>query len=120
MKFFVFVYGTLKRGKRVHLLLSQAKFVGEGTASRYEMYIVRDYPGIVKGKGKVRGEVYEVNENTLKKLDEYEGVPFYYERVMDTVELDSGEKVKAYLYLYKGNVKALRKAKLNERGEHEF
>ncbi len=120
MKFYVFVYGTLKRGKRAHSLLSWAKFVGEGTVSGYEMYIVRDYPGIVRGEGKVRGEVYEVDEETLKKLDEYEGVPFYYERVEETTELDSGERVRAYLYLYKGSVKGLRKAGLNERGEYEF
>ena len=120
MKFYVFVYGTLKRGKRAHSLLSRARFVGEGTVEGYEMYIVRDYPGIVRGKGKVRGEVYEVDEETLRRLDEYEGVPLYYERVEETVELDNGEKVKAYLYLYKGKVKGFRKAKLNERGEYEF
>ena len=120
MKFFVFVYGTLKRGKRANFLLSRGKFVGDGVVKGYEMYIVRDYPGIVKGKGKVRGEVYEVDAETLKKLDEYEGVPLYYERIEDIVELEKGRKVKAYLYLYKGDVKGLKKAELNEKREYEF
>ncbi len=120
MKFYIFVYGTLKRGKRANSLLSDAKFIGSGTVSGYEMYMVSDYPGVVRGEGRVKGEVYEVDGETLKRLDEYEGVPILYERIEEAVELEDGRKVRAYLYLYKGRIDDLRKAELNERGEYEF
>ena len=120
MGIFIFVYGTLKKGKRAHHLLSGAKLIGSGIVRGYDMYIVSDYPGIVKGEGTVKGEVYEVDEDILKKLDEYEGVPLLYTRIEDTVKLENGRQLRANIYLYKGKINTLKKAPVNEKGEYEF
>jgi len=120
MNKYVFVYGTLKKNKGANHFLSNAKFLGEGVIQGYEMYIVSYFPGIVKGNGKVRGEVYEVDEEILEMLDEYEGVPYLYERIKETVKLDNGKEIEAYLYLYKGDISSLEKAPTNSTDEYEF
>jgi len=120
MKKYIFVYGTLKRNKGANHFLSNAKFIGEGVIQGYEMYIVGYFPGIVKGKGKIRGEVYEVDEEILEMLDEYEGVPDLYERIRENVKLDNGKELEAYFYLYKGDVSSFEEAPINSIGEYEF
>jgi gamma-glutamylaminecyclotransferase len=77
----VFVYGTLKRGFPLFELgLADATYLGPAeTVQPYPMYIARDFYGPVMldrpGEGlRVLGELYEVSEEQLPKLDEIEGV----------------------------------------------
>uniref|UniRef100_A0A0B6YAY5 Gamma-glutamylcyclotransferase family protein n=1 Tax=Arion vulgaris TaxID=1028688 RepID=A0A0B6YAY5_9EUPU len=87
----VFLYGTLKSGQPNFRVLSDpktgaAKLLGNGlTVKRYPMVITPQYlfPFLlpVEGKGEhIEGEVYEVNEVKLKRLDEFEGHPDFYVR----------------------------------------
>lgn len=76
----VFVYGTLKRGFGLNGYLSKSKFLGECVINGFDMHTLRHFPAITQGKGKVHGEVYEVDEETLKLLDYIEGVPTLYIR----------------------------------------
>ena len=101
----LFVYGTLKRGLRLHHHLEGCALVGTAvTAPGYALYEIDWYPALVPepGDSTVRGEVYEVPEAVLEKLDEVEGVPYLYLR--GEVEIrhlngrDVRERCAAYVY----------------------
>ena len=74
----VFVYGTLKRGGTNHAFIADQVFLGESrTQPGYRLYVVADYPGMVKDQSDQRGvsgEVWAVDPSTLGKLDDLEGV----------------------------------------------
>jgi gamma-glutamylcyclotransferase (GGCT)/AIG2-like uncharacterized protein YtfP len=78
----VFVYGSLLSGLHNHDVLGGARCVGLGeTAPSYTMVSLGAYPGVVEGgRGRVVGEVYEVNATTLARLDRLEGHPRFYTR----------------------------------------
>ncbi|KAF2359512.1 Gamma-glutamylcyclotransferase AIG2-like [Trinorchestia longiramus] len=94
----VFVYGTLKVGEPNHHWLSNAangynRLVGTARtvdkfplviASRYNIPYLLNAPGIGKN---VEGEVYEVDEQMLAKLDILEDHPKYYKREIRQVTL---------------------------------
>jgi len=96
----LFVYGTLKRGFSAHELLTNqgAVLLREArTASQYKLLSVGWFPGMVsdsEGQG-VLGELYEVNEDVLSRLDRYENTPHLFAR--ESVELDDGSQAVAYL-----------------------
>lgn len=99
--FTLFVYGSLKRGNSAHRLLSDqgATFLREAaTHPRYHLVKVSWFPGMVEGEEGtgVHGELYELPDSALKRLDRYEGVPGLFTR--NEIELDDGSKVVAYLY----------------------
>jgi gamma-glutamylcyclotransferase (GGCT)/AIG2-like uncharacterized protein YtfP len=80
----IFVYGTLKRGERSNGMLSGQQFLGPAqTEPRYRLYDCGRHPALVPDPENgvaVQGEVWQVNDETLQKLDEYEGVPDYFSR----------------------------------------
>lgn len=86
----VFVYGSLKRGRGNHRLLQGAQFLGPAQTDEdtFRMYDLGAYPGIVHEHGPnhpVKGEVYLVDDDTLKDLDRLEGYPGFYNRKTITV-----------------------------------
>jgi len=80
----IFVYGTLKRGERSNGILIGQQFLGPAqTEPRYRLYDCGRHPALVHDSDNgvaVQGEVWQVSEETLQKLDEYEGVPDYFSR----------------------------------------
>ena len=48
---------------------------------------------------KVRGAVYEISEQCLKRLDKYEGYPEIYNRIKVTVFNEDGEPMEAITYI---------------------
>jgi gamma-glutamylcyclotransferase (GGCT)/AIG2-like uncharacterized protein YtfP len=77
----VFVYGTLKQGHGNHRLLRESKLLGEcNTPPAFEMINMGAFPGAVRGKEELQGEVYEVDEHTMERLDMLEGYPQFYGR----------------------------------------
>ncbi|BAA29921.1 gamma-glutamylcyclotransferase family protein [Pyrococcus horikoshii] len=65
------VYGTLRKGKPLHWYLKGAKFLGEDWIEGYQLYF--EYlPYAVKGKGKLKVEVYEVDKETFERINEIE------------------------------------------------
>lgn len=94
----VFVYGTLKRGYRNHYLL-EGKEGKPAYAIGMDMYEGPGFPFAKEGGGIIKGELYEVERNTLERLDRLEGHPFFYRRKIKEVVCD-GKKQKAYVYLY--------------------
>src|SRR5690349_6262989 len=93
----LFVYGTLKRGFSNAKELDGASFEGRAaTANGYELHIVSGYPALVRSEsGRVRGELYTVSVEHLRRLDVFEGVPDWYQR--EIVVLADGREVEAYV-----------------------
>jgi gamma-glutamylaminecyclotransferase len=100
MRKLVAVYGSLKRGFGNHRLLEQAQFVGVGeTPPIYQMRGAgRSYPGIFSGDSRVQVEVFSVTDSELKRLDQLEGHPSFYNREVTNILLDSGEALPAFIY----------------------
>lgn len=96
----VFVYGTLKKGFGLHRVVAKSRFLGKSTLSGYAMFSRIYFPYITKGEGKIHGEVYEVNQDTLQLLDAIESG---YKRERVVVNL-KGEKIKVYVYVFESEV----------------
>jgi gamma-glutamylcyclotransferase (GGCT)/AIG2-like uncharacterized protein YtfP len=89
------------RGFALHrVLASGAAFVGAATA-RGALVDLGRYPGLVEGRGRVRGEVYRLHASELlATLDREEGYNFVRSRA--TVTLASGRRARAWIYRYRG------------------
>lgn len=101
----LFVYGSLKRGFRLHAHLQAGTFRGVArTKPGYALYRLGWYPGMVAEATSdgVSGELYEVPETLLPVLDEVEGVPHLYQRTRITITCAeySPETVAVFTYLY--------------------
>jgi len=97
----VFVYGSLLSGFGNHRLLDVpgAAFVGEAeTEGGWTLHDLGAYPGMVRRDDlpgeSVRGELYAVDREVLRRLDQLEGHPRYYTRT--EITLDGGEVVESY------------------------
>lgn len=103
----VFVYGTLRQGKGNHKLLVNSNFVGKAkTVNKYEM-TASGIPFVDPNKetSNIVGEVYEVNDETLDRLDMLEGYSpedhngSWYKRTPVKVKLEqSGEEIDTQIY----------------------
>lgn len=102
MRHLVFVYGTLLRGEVNHRLLGEAKFVGpHRTEPCFTMFNTGAYPALVRGgQAAAVGEVFDVDETGLLRLDRLEDYPRLYDRVL--IPTPYG---RAWVYLYRGSVK---------------
>lgn len=95
----VFVYGTLRKGYGNHVFLEGSKFLGKAkTKEKYTMY-ARGIPFVShEPMVEITGEVYEVDDFTLNRLDTLEGHPNWYIREKVPVILEDGTEVEAWLY----------------------
>jgi len=87
MKNKVFVYGTLKSGGSIRGLdqfgPNHAVIVGKAQTiyPDYDMLDMGMFPGVIKkGTYKIQGEVWEVSDKAMDKLDDIEGYPDFYKR----------------------------------------
>jgi len=105
VKTLVFVYGTLKRGGENHGWIERQRFVAEArTLPLYRLYDLGGYPGMVRVPQQglsIEGEVWEVDETGLAKLDILEDTEGgEYERVPVPMLGDfAGRYVEGYIYL---------------------
>ncbi len=97
----LFVYGTLMKGFHNNHLLTSSKYLGGGMLEiPYYMVSLGDaFPALTpcEGLNWIKGELYEVTENTLDRVDRLEGHPWFYRRerifgdifgyIMDTPEI---------------------------------
>jgi gamma-glutamylaminecyclotransferase len=96
----VFVYGSLRAGFGNHGLLEGSEYVGKAfTAPAFTMLHLGGFPGIVQSGGtSIVGEVYKVDDDTLRNLDRLEGHPSFYERRQHVVDLEGNlETVSMYV-----------------------
>jgi gamma-glutamylcyclotransferase (GGCT)/AIG2-like uncharacterized protein YtfP len=89
------------RGFGLHAVLARgATFVGEGSV-RGALLDLGRYPGLIEGRGRVRGEVYRLHAaELLSTLDREEGYNFV--RSQASVTLARCRRVRAWLYRYRG------------------
>lgn len=56
------------------------------------------FPAVGPGEGRIRGEVFTVTSDALADADVIEGHPDFYERRVETIELDDGSTTEAWVY----------------------
>ncbi len=102
----LFVYGTLRSpvggppgDTHYH------DYIAAGISARRSGWLVGAsltdcgaFPAIGPGEGRVRGEVFTVTEDALADADVIEGHPDFYERRVETIELDDGSAAEAWVY----------------------
>lgn len=115
----VAVYGTLKRGKGNHPLLSKAMFVGTAKTKNKYPLVIRNWglPFLINKPNvghNVEVEIYLVDQQTLDRLDILEGHPDWYQRKRRKfILLDNGyDKLEMTAWVYFGPDESL-----NARGE---
>ena len=98
-KHLVFVYGTLRRGgaRGMAVRFPNAKFVADAKVSG-SLYDLGSYPGLLLNESNslVIGEVYEVDGETLNKLDEFEASSNYWRKQFE-VSLSS-HRIPCWVY----------------------
>lgn len=105
----VFVYGTLMKNRWNHCYLDGQTFLGEAKLNNFEMYNVASFPGIVRKENEyVIGEIYEVDQDTLKILDRLEGEGSMYKRTLEKVFINDRAE-EAYAYVWLGSVQGREK-----------
>jgi len=103
---YLFVYGSLKKGFKNESILKDCTFLSTcSTIEKYEMYPTLDYAfpflfvsdrEIAKN---VKGELYKVDDELLKKLDIFEGIDYdFYTRKKIYVNVNNS-KVRAFCYI---------------------
>lgn len=112
MKARVFVYGSLRKGASNAWRMERTRFIGSATVSG-TLVKVDWYPGLVlKGDTAVKGEVYEVDEQTLAELDAFEGIvsdEVYngeYKRIKGKVQFEHDETCECFIYEWQLGVAA--------------
>ena len=71
----LFVYGTLKKGGKIHFFLKESRFIRYAILEGYSLYdINHGFPLMFEDpEGKVYGEIYEIDSDTLSSIDALEG-----------------------------------------------
>lgn len=83
----VFVYGSLKREYHNNRFLIESRFIGE-RLTQDETFVMRSlggFPGVLKSFNgsecaAIKGELYEVDDDTLTRLDMLESNGRFYKR----------------------------------------
>ena len=105
MTYALFIYGTLMPGLRLEAEMNGARFLGAAQVPGRLVDVGR-YPGLLHGEGVVTGEVYEVDDAHLARLDVVEGlVPgnraasqYWREEVTVASGPLQGRRVQTYVY----------------------
>ena len=116
-KFLVSCYGSLRRGMSNHqYYLSSSEYKGTfSTEPEYTLHSLSFYPGLkLNGNHSIVMEVYEVDENTLNRLNQLEGYyPGEKATFYDRIEINTPWG-KAFTYIY---VNPLPKESIVESGD---
>ena len=94
-KHLVFVYGTLRRGdaRAMSIRFPKAKFIADAKVSG-SLYDLGAYPGLLLNESNslVVGEVYEVDDELLNQLDDFEASSNYWRKQVE-ISLDSHSRM---------------------------
>lgn len=107
MSYYVFVYGSLRKGLSNHHFLDNSEYIGDFVSEKqfhlmtyknFNFPYLLDDLGIDRPKSNIKGEIYKINDITLKKLDNLESNSIVYQRkkykfINDNIEIE------AYIYI---------------------
>lgn len=101
----VAVYGTLKQDGSNHRLLDSAEFLGAVVTEEKMRLVCDSLPFVIRGSSDLgqylKMELYEVNDETLARLDHLEGHPDFYRRErLDAWTLDQLEEMVVRPWVY--------------------
>jgi gamma-glutamylcyclotransferase (GGCT)/AIG2-like uncharacterized protein YtfP len=112
----VFVYGTLRRGSphAMSIRFPGSRFVADAKVSG-SLFDLGAYPGLLldDSNSLVIGEVYEVGDETLSKLDDFESSSHYWRK---QVKISLGTQTKK-CWIYAPNPEAFSRDKLIASGD---
>lgn len=102
----LFVYGTLRTpvggpagDTHYHGSISDGITDAQpGSLTGAELVDFGAFPGVGPSTGSVRGEVFTISEETLVAADRIEGHPDFYERRLESIDLDDGSTAQAWVY----------------------
>ena len=98
-KHLIFIYGSLRRGSAgaMSIRFPDAKFIGDAKVSG-SLYDLGAYPGLLinDSESLVTGEVYEIDDETLNKLDGFEASSHYLRKQAEV--LLEGERTMCWTY----------------------
>ncbi len=102
----VFVYGSFMQNGRYNQYCFQGQtFLGQGRIEGYAKYILGGIHGILPEEGKsVQGEVYEIDQPTLARLDFLMNHGPAFTRRMVDVEMENRETLAAEVYVWNGRI----------------
>lgn len=113
---YLFTYGTLKQGFRLHSYLSKSELVSYGYTQSDNFWMVKtkgapNFPIILfdnrsQYKARVFGEVYKVSADTIRNLDYLESNNISYKRMALTVRVVTNDKgdtqdIRCWIYVGK-------------------
>ncbi len=115
-KHLVFVYGTLRRGsvRAMSIRFPGSRFIAEAKVSG-SLFDLGEYPSLLldESKSLVIGEVYEVDDETLSKLDDFESSSHYWRK---QVKISLGTQTRK-CWIYAPNPEAFSRRKLITSGD---
>ena len=113
----LFIYGTIKRGQCRADVMRGQKFLGSvKLVPMYKMFNLGQFPALVKVPGldngpMIEGELWEVDEDCIRRLDMIEGAPSFYRRqevqVAGNLAGQEDESLYVESYLYQGDISDL-------------
>ena len=106
----VIVYGTLKKGGRLHSYMRDSKFLMDVAVKGFKMYDSKSgFPFIEEGDedDHIWGEKYEIDEGTLRTLDIVEGIDEGLFKRVDLKELKGWSDSRDSVYIYVGTLPSM-------------
>jgi len=103
----IFVYGSLMKNFFNHHQLVDSKFIIKTiTKEKYHMFSMGAFPAVVESidTGHIYGELYEVDDSTLAKIDALESNGSFYERRKVSL-VDVDEPVWMYFIMHSDDYK---------------
>jgi gamma-glutamylaminecyclotransferase len=117
-KHMVFVYGSLKRGFGNHRFLEHSTFIGTAVTVQHNFCmhpLHGSFPAVTIGPDdsySITGELYEIDNQTLKQIDMLESNGVLYTRQLVSV-YNGTDVVEAWIYLMPDNDKFVTNSMVN-------
>ncbi len=102
-----FIYGTsfTDNGRYHHYYLQGNTFLGKGYIEGYYKYILGGIDGMIPEEGgSVQGEVYELDQKSISRLDFLFNYDTKFRKEVVDVKLENGETLQAEAYVWNGAV----------------